>query len=73
MSKVHDSKGEEMPKMKTLVESFPDRQNTVLIQADIDIELHARIKNKINQVKKTKKITLKSLIEASLKRWLDEP
>ncbi len=58
--------------IKTVTERLPDRPTTILIQADIDSDLHARVKIKMDQLRKTKFVTWKSLIEASLEKWVEE-
>ena len=65
-------KRDDMKAVKNLTEAIPDRLKTVLVQADIDADLHARVKDKIEKLKKTKMITWRVLIEMSLERWLNE-
>lgn len=73
MANVPGFKGDNMAKQpKTLTERLPDRPKTVLIQADLDANLHARVKSKIDKLKATKLITWKSLIELALEKWLEE-
>jgi hypothetical protein len=73
MSKVHENKdGEKMKPARTLTDRFPNRPETVLIQADLDVALHAKVKAKMEKLKKTKIITWKSLIELALEKWLEE-
>jgi hypothetical protein len=72
MDSVRGSKGENMKLAKNLTDRMPDRPKTVLVQADIDYELHARVKEKIDKLKKTKMVTWKVLIEVALERFLEE-
>jgi CRISPR/Cas system-associated endoribonuclease Cas2 len=55
-----------------LAENIPDRVQTSLLQAHIDASLHERVKEKIEKLKKTKKVNLKFIVEMALRRWINE-
>lgn len=58
--------------VKSISERLPDRPATILVQADIDADLHQKVKAKMEKVRKHKLVTWKSLIEAGLEKWLEE-